>query len=31
MQRFAEATRRDRRERIAVTFRDGGDDPTGPP
>ena len=29
LQRFAEATRRDPRERIAVSFGDGADGPTG--
>ena len=30
LRRFAEATRRDRREQIAVSFDDGGDDDTTP-
>jgi YihY family inner membrane protein len=30
LRRFADATRRDRRERIAVTFGDGGEGPVGP-
>jgi hypothetical protein len=31
MRRLAEAARRDRRERIAVSFGDGGDDPRSGP